>query len=87
MSEFFESLIISIGGGAVALIGGLTIFKSLLIKLFETGLESSFEKNIEKLLTRCDRNSFIICKNNHTWFCTIRFFYILNLAIINRNIR
>lgn len=57
MSEFFESLIISIGGGAVALIGGLTIFKSLLIKLFETGLESSFEKNIEKFRNKLERTT------------------------------
>ena len=49
--------------------------------------ESVNEKNIEKLLTRCDRTSFLICKNNHTWFCTIRFFYIFGFTKIYRNIR
>ena len=48
MPEWLESLLTAIGGGTVVLVGVLTIFKGLLIKLFETGIESSFEKNLEK---------------------------------------
>lgn len=47
MPEWLESLFTAIGGGIVVLVGILTIFKGLLIKLFETGIESSFEKNLE----------------------------------------
>lgn len=37
-------MLAAIGGGTVVLVGVLTIFKGLLVKLFETGIESSFEK-------------------------------------------
>lgn len=36
MAEWLKSLIVSIGGGTVVLVGILTIFKRLLIKLFES---------------------------------------------------
>ena len=49
MPEWLGSLFTAIGGGTVVLVGILTIFKNLIIKLFETGIESSFEKNLEKL--------------------------------------
>ena len=38
-------MLAAIGGGTVVLVGVLTIFKGLLVKLFETGIESSFETN------------------------------------------
>ena len=43
--EWLENMLAAIGGGTVVLVGVLTIFKGLLVKLFETGIESSFEKN------------------------------------------
>ena len=46
--EWFKEIIVAIGGGSVALVGILTIFKSLFLKMFETGIESTFEKNLEK---------------------------------------
>jgi len=41
----------------VALIGTLTIFKGLFVKLFETGVESLFEKNFEKFKNRLERST------------------------------
>ena len=38
MPEWLESLIVAIGGGTVVLIGVLTIFKGLLIKLLKQEL-------------------------------------------------
>ena len=55
MPEWLDSLIAAVGGGTVVLVGVLTIFKGLLIKLFETGIESSFEKNLEKFKNNLDR--------------------------------
>ncbi len=57
MPEWFESLLAAIGGGTVVLVGILTIFKGLLVKLFETGIESSFEKNIEKFRNKLERST------------------------------
>ncbi len=57
MPEWIETLIAAIGGGTVVLIGVLTIFKRLLIKLFETGIESSFEKNLEKFKNNLERST------------------------------
>ncbi len=57
MPEWLESLIVAIGGGTVVLIGVLTIFKGLLIKLFETGIESSLEKNLEKFKNKLERST------------------------------
>ncbi|MBS5283412.1 MAG: hypothetical protein KHY46_06000 [Clostridiales bacterium] len=57
MPEWLESLLVAIGGGAVVLVGVLTIFKGLLVKLFETGIESSFEKNLEKFKNNLDRTT------------------------------
>ena len=44
MPDWIESILVAIGGGTVVLVGILTIFKQLLIKLFETGIETSLEK-------------------------------------------
>ncbi len=57
MPEWLETLIAAIGGGTVVLIGVLTIFKGLLIKLFETGIASSFEKNFEKFRNKLERST------------------------------
>lgn len=43
--EWLKNMLAAIGGGTVVLVGVLTVFKGLLVKLFETGIESSFEKN------------------------------------------
>ena len=48
MPDWLSDLVLAVGGGSVVLIGILTVFKKLFIKFFETGIESSFEKNIEK---------------------------------------
>ena len=48
MQEVLKELIAAVGGGAVVLVGVLTIFKKLFLKLFETGIESTFEKELEK---------------------------------------
>ena len=57
MPEWLENLLAAIGGGTVVLVGILTIFKGLLIKLFETGIESSFEKNFEKFRNKLERST------------------------------
>ena len=57
MPEWLESLIAAVGGGTVVLVGVLTIFKGLLIKLFETGMETSFEKSLEKYRNKLSRST------------------------------
>lgn len=57
MPEWVESILAAIGGGTVVLVGVLTIFKRLLIKLFETGIESSFEKNLAKFKNKLERST------------------------------
>ena len=41
----------------VVLVGVLTIFKGLIVKLFETGIESSFEKSFEKFKNKIERST------------------------------
>lgn len=57
MPEWLKSLLAAVGGGTVVLVGVLTIFKGLLIKLFETGIETSFEKNLEKFRNKLERST------------------------------
>lgn len=57
MPEWLKSLLAAVGGGTVVLVGILTIFKGLLVKLFETGIESSFEKNLEKYRNKLSRST------------------------------
>ena len=57
MPEWLQNLLTAIGGGTVVLIGILTIFKGLFIKLFETGIESSFEKNLEMFKNKLHRST------------------------------
>lgn len=48
MPEWLKNMLIAIGGGSVVLVGILTIFKNLFLKLFEIGIESTFERKMEK---------------------------------------
>ena len=57
MPDWLSDLILAVGGGSVVLIGILTVFKKLFIKFFETGIESSFEKNIEKFKNKLERTT------------------------------
>ena len=56
MPEWLKNLLTAIGGGTVVLIGVLTIFKDLFIKLFESGIEASFENNVEKFRSKLERS-------------------------------
>lgn len=55
--EWLKNMLAAIGGGTVVLVGVLTIFKGLLVKLFETGIESSFEKKLEKFKNNLKRST------------------------------
>ena len=57
MPEWLKDLIVAVGGGTVVLVGILTIFKNLFLKLFETGVESSFEKSLEKYRNKLSRST------------------------------
>lgn len=57
MPEWLQNILFSIGGGTVVLVGILTVFKQLFLKLFETGIESSFEKNLEKYKNNLSRTT------------------------------
>lgn len=57
MPEWLQNVLTAVGGGSVVLIGVLTIFKKLFLKLFETGIESSFEKNLEKYRNTLSRTT------------------------------
>lgn len=57
MLEIFKELTIAIGGGTVALVGLLTIFKKLFLKMFETGIDATFEKNIQKHKNSLERTT------------------------------
>ena len=43
MPEWLKNLLAAAGGGTVVLVGLFTIFKGLLVRFFETGIETSFE--------------------------------------------
>ena len=55
--EWLKNMLAAIGGGTVVLVGVLTVFKGLLVKLFETGIESSFEKKLEKFKNNLKRST------------------------------
>ena len=55
--RWLENLIVAVGGGTVVLVGALTLCKNLVVKLFETGIESSFEKNLEKFKNKLERST------------------------------
>ena len=57
MPEWLKSTLAAVGGGTIVLVGVLTIFKGLLVKLFETGIETSFEKSFEKFKNKLERSN------------------------------
>lgn len=57
MPAWIETTLAAIGGGAVVLVGCLTVLKGLFVKLFETGIEASFEKKMEKYKNKLDRST------------------------------
>lgn len=57
MPEWIRDLLVAVGGGSVVLVGILTIFKNLFLKLFETGIESSFEKSMVKYKNQLSRTT------------------------------
>ena len=57
MPEWLKSQLAALGGGTLVLVGALTICKNLIVKLFETGIESSFEKSLEKFKNQLDRST------------------------------
>lgn len=74
MPEWLESLLAAVGGGTVVLVGIFTIFKNLLIKLLETGLESTFEKNIEKYRNKLSRSTKafeVLLEKEFTYYSTL----------------
>ena len=50
-------MLVAIGGGSVVLIGILTIFKNLFLKLFEISMKASFEKSLEKYRNQLSRST------------------------------
>lgn len=57
MPEWLQNILLSVGGGTVVLVGVLTIFKQLFLKLFEAGLKNSFEKNLESYKNKLTRTT------------------------------
>lgn len=57
MLEWVRGFVIALGGGTVVLIGMLTICKGLFIKFFESGIESSFEKSLERFKNKMERST------------------------------
>lgn len=48
MYDIAKEFLIAFGGGAFALLGSLTIFKSLFLKLFDRSIDAVFSKSFEK---------------------------------------
>ena len=57
MPEWIKELIIAIGGGATATISILLIVKSLLSKIIDKAIETSFEKSTIKFTNKLDRST------------------------------
>lgn len=57
MLEWVRGFVIALGGGTVVLIGMLTICKGLFIKFFESEIESSFEKSLERFKNKMERST------------------------------
>ena len=57
MTEWIKELIIAIGGGATATISILLIVKSLLSKIIDKAIETSFEKSTIKFTNKLDRST------------------------------
>lgn len=57
MPEWIKDFLLAVGGGSVVLVGILTVFKSIFIKLVDTGLETSFGKSLEKYKNKLIRTT------------------------------
>lgn len=57
MLEWVREFVIALGGGTVVLIGMFTVCKGLFIKFFESGIESSFEKSLERFKNKMERST------------------------------
>ena len=57
MPEWIKDIIVAVSGGSIALLGILTIFKQLIYKSFETGIETILQKNVEKYRDQLSRSS------------------------------
>lgn len=57
MPEGIKDFLLAVGGGSVVLVGILTIFKNIFIKLVDTGLETSFSKSLEKYRNKLMRTT------------------------------
>ena len=57
MPEWIKEILIAVGGGATVTVGLLTVFKSLLVKLVESTIDSSFEKSTIKLTNKLERST------------------------------
>lgn len=57
MPEWLKELITAIGGGTVVLIGAITIFKNLFVKISEDAVEASFEKSLERYRHKISRST------------------------------
>ena len=57
MFEWVKEFIIALGGGTAALILVLTVFKGLFVKFFESGIETSFAKNLERFKNKLERST------------------------------
>lgn len=56
MPEWLKDFLVAVGGGTVVLVGILTIFKKIFFKFLETGIDSSFEKNLVKYRNKLSRS-------------------------------
>lgn len=57
MPEILKDFLLAVGGGATVLIAILTVFKSMFLKVFEKGIDSSFEKSLERFRNKLLRST------------------------------
>lgn len=57
MPELLKDFLLAVGGGTTVLIAVLTIFKSMFLKVFEKGIDSSFEKSLERFRNKLLRST------------------------------
>ena len=53
--DLLKDFLVAVGGGVTALIALLTIFKSMFMKFFEKGIDTAFDKKLEKYRNRLTR--------------------------------
>ena len=61
--DILKDFLVAVGGGATALIALLTIFKSMFMKFFEKGIDTTFDKKLKNTETdlRAQRLHIIYC--------------------------